>query len=63
LILDTYRKRCKIGYCINNILKMEYDRFFWQGCNPNEGAASIDRIPAPVREVIKNNRLQHGKRS
>jgi len=42
---------------------MEYGRFFWQGCNSNEGAVSIDRIPAPVREVIKNNRLQHGKRS
>jgi hypothetical protein len=52
-----------MGYCINNILKMEYGRLFRQGCNPNEGAVSIDRIPAPVREAIKNNRLQHGKRS
>jgi hypothetical protein len=42
---------------------MEYDRFFRQEGNSNEGAASIDRIPTAVREVIKNNRLQHGKRS
>jgi hypothetical protein len=52
-----------MGYCINNFLKMEHGRFFRQKRNPNEGAASIDRIPAPLREVIKNNRLQHGKRS
>jgi hypothetical protein len=63
LILDTYRKQCKMGYCINNFLKMEHGRFFRQKCNPNEGAASIDRIPAPLRKVIQNNRLQHGKRS
>jgi hypothetical protein len=52
-----------MGYCINNFLKMEYGRSFRQGCNPNEDAESIDRIPAPLREVIQINRLQHGKRS
>jgi hypothetical protein len=40
-------RQCKTGYCINNFLKMAYGRFFRQGCNPNKGAASIDRIPAP----------------
>jgi hypothetical protein len=50
-------------YYINNFLKMEYGRFFRQKCNPNEDAASIDRIPAPLREAMQNNRLQHGKRS
>jgi hypothetical protein len=63
LILDTYGTQCKMDYCLNKFLKKEHGKFFRQECNLNKGAASIDRIPAPLREVIQNNRLQHGKRS